>query len=96
MTEARDLANQDGAGGAPVSFLEAASAAGIHVFSSASIDQARLARNPSKGPSPGRTGAQAALDFVRTTPGVGTALVGMKRVAHVRENLAIVRPDSLD
>lgn len=89
MTEARDLANQEGPGGRAVPFLEAAAAAGIHVFTSASIDQARLAR---KGGAKGRTGAQAALEFVRTAAGVGTALVGMKSAAHVRENLAVVRP----
>jgi aryl-alcohol dehydrogenase-like predicted oxidoreductase len=33
--------------------------------------------------------AQRALQFVRSTPGIGTALVGMKSVAHVEENAAV-------
>jgi aryl-alcohol dehydrogenase-like predicted oxidoreductase len=41
---------------------------------------------------PGLTSdAQRAIQFVRSTPGVGTALVGMKRVAHVEENAALVK-----
>jgi aryl-alcohol dehydrogenase-like predicted oxidoreductase len=35
------------------------------------------------------TDAQRALQFVRSTPGIGTALVGMKSVAHVEENAAV-------
>ena len=31
--------------------------------------------------------AQRAIQFVRSTPGIGTALVGMKTPAHVDENL---------
>ena len=40
------------------------------------------------------TDAQRALQFVRSTPGVGTALVGMKSAAHVDEaaRLAAVAP----
>ena len=37
------------------------------------------------------TSAQRALQFVRSTPGVTTALVGMSNVAHVEENLALAR-----
>jgi aryl-alcohol dehydrogenase-like predicted oxidoreductase len=33
------------------------------------------------------TDGQRALQFVRSTPGVTTALVGMKHIAHVDENL---------
>ena len=39
---------------------------------------------------PGRAtpdGTARSLQFVRSTPGVTTALVGMKRVPHVEENL---------
>jgi aryl-alcohol dehydrogenase-like predicted oxidoreductase len=35
------------------------------------------------------TDAQRALQFVRSTPGIGTALVGMRAVAHVEENAAV-------
>jgi aryl-alcohol dehydrogenase-like predicted oxidoreductase len=33
------------------------------------------------------TDAQRAIQFARSTPGIGTALVGMKEVGHVEENL---------
>jgi aryl-alcohol dehydrogenase-like predicted oxidoreductase len=35
------------------------------------------------------TDAQTAIQFVRSTPGVTTALVGMSRVEHVEENLKL-------
>jgi len=63
------------------------------VVASASLLQGRLAREV---PAPVReklggalTAAQCALQFTRSTPGVGVALAGMSRVAHVRENLAL-------
>ena len=37
------------------------------------------------------TDAQTAIQFVRSAPGVATALVGMSRVEHVEENLALVQ-----
>ena len=37
------------------------------------------------------TDAQRALQFVRSTPGIGTALVGMKQADHVRDNMALAR-----
>jgi aryl-alcohol dehydrogenase-like predicted oxidoreductase len=37
------------------------------------------------------TDAQRALQFVRSTPGVTTALVGMKQQKHVEENLQTAR-----
>jgi aryl-alcohol dehydrogenase-like predicted oxidoreductase len=33
--------------------------------------------------------AQRALQFVRSTPGITTALVGMSRVEHVHANLSL-------
>ena len=33
--------------------------------------------------------AQRAIQFVRSTPGVGTALVGMKTLGHVEENAGV-------
>jgi aryl-alcohol dehydrogenase-like predicted oxidoreductase len=38
-----------------------------------------------------QTDGQRALQFVRSTPGVATALIGMKQVAHVNENLQTAR-----
>jgi len=89
MTEAFTLANQSSGGGA-VSALEAARQLGLFAMTSASIHQGQLARNlPAVIAEflPGlRTDAQRALQFARSTPGVGTALAGMKRLAHVEEN----------
>jgi aryl-alcohol dehydrogenase-like predicted oxidoreductase len=88
MTEAFTLANQ----GAPrdtIPLLESARRLGVYVMSSASIYQGQLATNLPAVIArflPGLdTDAQRALQFVRSTPGVGTALVGMKAAAHVAE-----------
>lgn len=92
MPEAFTLPSQS-VGGEPVTVLEAARRLGIYVVVSASIYQGQLTRNlpPLLGevlPGLG-TDAQRAIQFVRSTPGVGTALVGMKRRAHVEENAAV-------
>jgi aryl-alcohol dehydrogenase-like predicted oxidoreductase len=44
------------------------------------------------------TPAQRAIQFVRSSPGVGTALIGMKQARHVEENLAVAKvpPASLE
>jgi aryl-alcohol dehydrogenase-like predicted oxidoreductase len=97
MTEAFTSANQQVAGEA-VSPLEAARRLGLYVMSSASIYQGQLARNLPPVIAeflPGlETDGQRALQFVRSTPGVGTVLVGMRQLAHVEENarLASVEP----
>jgi aryl-alcohol dehydrogenase-like predicted oxidoreductase len=71
--------------------LEAAQSLGITVMSSASILQGQLARNlPSMigdALQGLETDSQRAIQFVRSTPGVTTALVGMKQLQHVEENL---------
>ncbi|MEK6529965.1 MAG: aldo/keto reductase [candidate division NC10 bacterium] len=94
MGEAFTLGNQP-VDGEAVSLLETARRLGIYVMTSASIYQGQLARNlpPVLGEHlPGlSTDAQRAIQFARSTPGVGTALVGMRRVAHVEENAALVR-----
>jgi aryl-alcohol dehydrogenase-like predicted oxidoreductase len=73
--------------------LEAAHRLGVYVMASASVYQGQLTRNLPPVLAeyvPGlRTDAQRALQFVRSTPGIGTALVGMKTVAHVEENAAV-------
>jgi aryl-alcohol dehydrogenase-like predicted oxidoreductase len=75
------------------STLDVARHLGVYVMASASILQGRLARGlPGEFADlvPGlTTDAQRALQFVRSTPGIGTALVGMKSVAHVEENAAV-------
>jgi len=92
MPEAFTRANQR-VGKDTVTVLEAARRLGIYVIASASVYQGQLTRNlPSVVAEyvPGfTTDAQRALQFVRSTPGIGTALVGMKSVAHVEENAAV-------
>jgi len=92
MREAATRATQRTASG-PASLLDAAAAAGIYVMSSASLMQGRLAGRLPAGADRLTgldTAAQRALQFVRSTPGLGTALVGMKEPAHVAENLRVV------
>lgn len=81
--------------GERVSMVEAAAALGVTVVASASILQGKVARNlPEEVREPLgalATDAQTAIQFVRSTPGVTTALVGMSRVPHVEENLQLAR-----
>jgi aryl-alcohol dehydrogenase-like predicted oxidoreductase len=93
MAEARTLQGQV-AGGHRASFLDAAQGLGITVVASASILQGQLTRLPAEvaGAMPGlATDAQRAIQFVRSTPGITTALVGMKGRRHVQENLAVAK-----
>lgn len=93
MTEALTSATQP-VGGELVSLFEAARRLDVYVMASASLLQGKLAR----GLPPAlaevlaglETDAQRALQFVRSTPEVGTALCGMKSVAHVEENARLV------
>jgi len=73
--------------------LEAAAGLGVTVIASASMLQGRIARGL---PDEVRqtlgalsTDAQTAIQFVRSAPGITTALVGMSSVEHVEENLAL-------
>jgi len=80
--------------------LEAAAEFGVTVMASGSILQSKLsAALPPimKEAFPGlRTDAQRAIQFVRSTPGVTTALVGMSRTAHVEENMELARTAPAD
>jgi aryl-alcohol dehydrogenase-like predicted oxidoreductase len=77
-----------------VSVIEAASELGISVIASASLLQGRVAKGlPAELKEPLgnlRTDAQTAVQFVRSTPGVTCALIGMSRKLHVEENLELV------
>jgi aryl-alcohol dehydrogenase-like predicted oxidoreductase len=75
--------------------LEAAKHHDIFVMASASIMQGSLSKQlpeeirvalPSLD-----TDGQRALEFARSTPGIGTALVGMKKIEHVDENLTLLK-----
>ncbi len=92
MTEAFALENQQ-VGEAFLSPIEAAKELGLTVMISAPLMQGRLANPLMPALADVLTGldtdAQRAIQFVRSSPGVTTALVGMKNVAHVTENLAL-------
>ena len=55
--------------------IEEAQQLGVSVVTSASLLQ-------------GRISPQMAIEFVRSTPGITTALIGMSRVEHVEQNLS--------
>lgn len=78
-----------------MSVLKAAAALGVSVVASASLLQGRVARGvpPAVREPLGSlaTDAQTAIQFVRSTPGITTALVGMSRREHVDENLQLTR-----
>jgi aryl-alcohol dehydrogenase-like predicted oxidoreductase len=78
MPEAVSVLNE-AIDGRPMMVLEAAGWLGVTAVASGSMLQGRLAMN-----------AQAAIQFVRSAPGITTALVGMSRVEHVDENLQLV------
>jgi aryl-alcohol dehydrogenase-like predicted oxidoreductase len=91
MTEAFTRANQR-LNDRMVPALEAAGQLDVYVMASASIHQGQLTRLPPPFGEfiPGfTTDAQRALQFVRSTPGIGTTLVGMKTLAHVEENAKV-------
>ncbi len=76
--------------------LRAAREWGFTVMASASLLQARLTRNLSERIRTLLNGglekdAQRALQFVRSAPGMTTALVGISDPAHAEENLALRR-----
>jgi aryl-alcohol dehydrogenase-like predicted oxidoreductase len=93
MTEAITLANQR-IGRSTVPLMQAAEQLGLYVMTSASLLQGRLARNLPPAIAQVLEGlgtdAQRALQFARSTPGVGTALCGMQSLAHVEDNSRLV------
>ena len=101
MPEALTLSNQT-LENHHVSTLEAAAGLGVTVISSASIFQGRVAQGlpenlrETLGSLP--TDAQTAIQFVRSAPGITSALVGMSRPKHVEDNLQLVsvEPVSLE
>jgi aryl-alcohol dehydrogenase-like predicted oxidoreductase len=101
MPEALTQRNQPAKNGM-VSVLEAAHDFGITVMASATIMQGQLARQlpefVGKALSGLTSDAQRAIQFTRSTPGITTALVGMKSAAHVEHNLATAKvpPASLE
>jgi aryl-alcohol dehydrogenase-like predicted oxidoreductase len=103
MTEALTLRNQTLPGGNQVSLLAAADAMGVAVCTSATLLQGQLT---SRLPQILQTAfpemesdAQRSIQFARSTPGIGVALVGMSSAPHVTHNLLTLNhppaPDAL-
>jgi aryl-alcohol dehydrogenase-like predicted oxidoreductase len=92
MTEALTLGNQS-LRGRDRTVMEAASELDITLIASASLLQGQVGKN-----LPGfvaealglQNDAERALQFVRSSPGITTALVGMSRVEHVKANARLV------
>jgi aryl-alcohol dehydrogenase-like predicted oxidoreductase len=92
MTEALTRANQ-AIDERKLPMIEAAHALGITLVASASLLQGQVARNlpPFIAEALGlENDAERALQFVRSTPGISSALVGMSHLNHVRANLRLV------
>lgn len=94
MPEALVLKNQS-LNGEAQSTVAVAHALDITVIASASISQGQLATglpaNVSETLGKMETDAQTSLQFVRSAPGITTALVGMSRTPHVEENMKLGR-----
>jgi aryl-alcohol dehydrogenase-like predicted oxidoreductase len=91
MPEALIRPNQT-VGGKTVSMIQAARDLGVVLVASASLLQTHLVGkvSPSIHTVLGlRNDIECALQFVRSAPGIATALVGMKRVDHVKANLKL-------
>lgn len=82
-----------------VPFLGVAERLGVVAIGSASLLQSRLT-----GPFPDhleahfgklKLSSQRAIQFARSVPGMGTALVGMKELEHVQENLETAKVKTL-
>jgi aryl-alcohol dehydrogenase-like predicted oxidoreductase len=83
--------------GNQASTIDAAEALGLTVVASATLLQATLASGlppEIEQHYPGASDAQRAIRFVRSIPGVTTALVGMRSTAHVDENLGAAKASS--
>ena len=76
-----------------IGVLDVAVEVGVTVFASAALWQGRLSRDlPDEIAgmmSDLNTKAQRAIQFVRSTPGITSALVGMRQTTHLEENLAV-------
>jgi aryl-alcohol dehydrogenase-like predicted oxidoreductase len=91
MPEALIRPNQT-VGGKTVSMIQAARELGIALVASASLLQTHLVGKVSQQIHEVlglRNDIECALQFVRSAPGIATALVGMRRVDHVKANLKL-------
>jgi aryl-alcohol dehydrogenase-like predicted oxidoreductase len=94
MPEALTLDNQT-VDGESMPTLIAAEKLGLTVMCSASIMQSRLTQGlppfVAEAFNNLSSDAQRAIQFVRSTPGVATALIGMSQRSHVEENLMLAK-----
>lgn len=92
MTEALTLGNQS-VRGRDRTVMEAASDLDVALIASASLLQGQVAKNLPTFVAEAlglKSDAERALQFVRSSPGITTALVGMSRVEHVKANTRLV------
>ena len=98
MPEAITVANES-IDGDSMTVVDAAKALGVTVMASGSMLQGRVARGLPEAVTRAlgslSTDAQTAIQFVRSAPGITTALVGMSRVEHVDENLQLASVEPL-
>ena len=96
MPEALFFRNQE-VGDEWMTVSDAANQLGVTVIASGSILQGQIVRGLPEAIRQAlgslATDAQTGIQFVRSAPGVTTALVGMSHVAHVEENLELVRAE---
>ncbi|NNE68077.1 MAG: aldo/keto reductase [Pyrinomonadaceae bacterium] len=96
MPEAYLVPNQ-AANGKALSAIAAAVDLGLDVMASASLLQGQLTMNVPMHIREAlgglTTDAMTSIQFVRSTPGVTSALVGMSSLEHVRENMALAACD---
>ncbi|HXY00103.1 MAG TPA: aldo/keto reductase [Candidatus Limnocylindrales bacterium] len=100
MTEALTLGNQN-LGAKERTIMEAADELGITLIASASLLQGQVAQNLPEFVAEALglgNDTERALQFVRSAPGITTALVGMSRTPHVEANARLVEapPAGLD
>src|SRR6267378_2710805 len=92
MTEALTLGNQS-VRGRDRTVMEAASELDVTLIASASLLQGQVAKNLPEFVAEAlglENDAERALQFVRSSPGITTALVGMSRAEHVKANARLV------
>jgi len=100
MTEALTLGNQT-VEGTMNTVMEAASELGITLIASGSLLQGQVTRNLPAFVAQAlglQNDAERALQFVRSSPGITTALVGMSKPEHVTANTRLVgiKPAGID
>ena len=93
MTEGLARFSQATGKGNVASSLQAARQLGLYCMTSHALGKGAFAANDALAARiPGlANAAQRAIQFARSTPGVGTALVGMASVAHLEDALAVAR-----